>query len=150
MEISRQITEQLKAAMKARDTTALNTLRALKSAIKNAAIDTGGADTELHDGEIIGIVRKQVKQRQDSIEQFEKAGRAELAENEKAEIAILQTFLPAALSADELSAIVAEAVAETGASSRADMGQVMKLLQERTGGRADGKSLSQEVMKHLS
>jgi len=150
MEISRQITEQLKAAMKARDTTALNTLRALKSAIKNAAIDTGGADTELHDGEIIGIVRKQVKQRQDSIEQFEKAGRAELAENEKAEIAILQTFLPAALSADELSAIVAEAVAETGASSRADMGRVMKLLQERTGGRADGKSLSQEVMKHLS
>jgi uncharacterized protein YqeY len=150
MEISRQISEQLKAAMKARDTTALNTLRALKSAIKNAAIDTGGADAELNDGEIIGIVRKQVKQRQDSIEQFEKAGRAALAENEKAEIAILKTFLPAALSADELSAIVAEAVAETGASSRADMGKVMKLLQERTAGRADGKSLSQEVMKHLS
>ena len=136
--------------MKARDSTALNTLRALKSAIKNAAIDKGGADAELDDNEAIAIVRKQVKQRQDSIEQFEKAGRTELAANEKAEIAILDTFLPAALSADELSAIVAEVVAETGASSRADMGKVMKALQEKTGGRADGKSLSQEVMKHLS
>lgn len=149
-QINNQITEQLKAAMKAKDSTALNTLRALKSAIKNAAIEKGGADAELDDNEAIAIVRKQVKQRQDSIEQFEKAGRAELAENEKAEITVLETFLPAALSPEELSAIVAEVVAETGASSRADMGQVMKALQVRTGGRADGKSLSQEVMKHLS
>ena len=136
--------------MKARDSVALNTLRALKSAIKNAAIDKGGAGAELDDSEAIAIVRKQVKQRQDSIEQFEKAGRNELAENEKAEIAVLETFLPAALSADELSTMVADVVAETGATSRADMGKVMKALQERTGGRADGKSLSQEVMKHLS
>lgn len=148
--ISKQITENLKSAMKAKDTIALDALRALKSAIKNAAIEKGGADAELDDNQIVGVVRKQVKQRQDSIEQFEKAGRTELAANEQAEIAVLETFLPTALSAEELSTIVADVVAETGASSRADMGQVMKLLQERTGGRADGKSLSQEVMKHLS
>lgn len=136
--------------MKAKDSTALNTLRALKSAIKNAAIEKGGGDAELDDSEAVAIVRKQVKQRQDSIEQFAKAGRTELAENEKAEIAVLETFLPTALSAEELSSIVAQVVTELGASSRADMGKVMKVLQERTGGRADGKSLSQEVMKHLS
>ena len=82
--------------------------------------------------------------------QFEKAGRQELADNEKSEIAILETFLPAALTAGELTALVEAAVAETGASTRADMGRVMKLLQERTAGRADGKALSQEVMKLLS
>lgn len=136
--------------MKARDSTSLNTLRALKSAIKNAAIEKGGADAELDDSEAIAIVRKQVKQRQDSIAQFENAGRTELADNEKAEIAVLEAFLPAALSTEELSSLVTKVVAETGATSRADMGKVMKALQERTGGRADGKSLSQEVMKHLS
>ena len=149
-QISNQTTEQLKAAMKAKDSVALNTLRALKSAIKNAAIEKGGADAELEDTEIIALVRKQVKQRQDSIEQFEKGGRPELAATEKAEIAILEAYLPAAMSAEELTALVAAAVEETGAKSRADMGKLMKLLQERTEGRADGKSLSQEVMKHLS
>ena len=136
--------------MKARDAVALNTLRALKSALKNAAIEKGGADTELDETETSGIIRKQVKQRRDSVEQFEKAGRQELADNEKSEIAILETFLPAALTAGELTALVEAAVAETGASTRADMGRVMKLLQERTAGRADGKALSQEVMKLLS
>ena len=133
--------------MKARDTVSLNTLRALKSALKNAAIEKGGADAELEEAEVVGIIRKQVKQRRDSIEQFEKAGRQELADNEQAEITILEKFLPAGLSGEELAALVAAAVAETGASTRADMGKVMKLLQERTAGRADGKTLSQEVMK---
>jgi uncharacterized protein YqeY len=148
--ISAQITENLKTAMRAKDKQTLNTLRALKSAIKNAAIAKGGADAELDDAEETNIIRKQVKQRQDSIEQFEKAGRAELAEVEKAEIEILNTYLPAALSTEELGALVDAAIAETGASSRADMGKVMKILQESTGGRADGKTLSQEVMKRLS
>lgn len=136
--------------MRAKDKQTLNTLRALKSAIKNAAIAKGGADAELDDAEETNIIRKQVKQRQDSIEQFEKAGRAELADVEKAEIEILNTYLPAALSTEELGALVDAAIAETGASSRADMGKVMKILQESTGGRADGKTLSQEVMKRLS
>ncbi|MDE0826003.1 MAG: GatB/YqeY domain-containing protein [Akkermansiaceae bacterium] len=148
--ISTQITENLKTAMRAKDKQTLNTLRALKSAIKNAAIAKGGADAELDDAEETNIIRKQVKQRQDSIEQFEKAGRAELADVEKAEIEILNTYLPAALSTEELGALVDAAIAETGASSRADMGKVMKILQESTGGRADGKTLSQEVMKRLS
>lgn len=149
-QISTQIANDLKTAMKARDTQALNTLRALKSAIKNAAIAKGGADTELDDAEETNIVRKQVKQRQDSIEQFEKADRNELADIEKAEIVILERYLPAALSAEELSSLVEAAIAEVGASSRADMGKVMKILQESTDGRADGKTLSQEVIKRLS
>ena len=95
-------------------------------------------------------MRKQIKQRQDSIEQFEKADRQELADNEKAEITVLERYLPTALSTEEVSAIVAAAVTESGASSRADMGKVMKIVQEKVAGRADGKTLSGEVMKHLS
>jgi len=148
--ISNQITENLKTAMRAKDTPSLNTLRSLKSAIKNAAIAKGGADAELDDAEETNIIRKQVKQRQDSIEQFEKAGRTELADIEKAEIAILERYLPAALSAGELASLVEAAIAESGATGRADMGKVMKILQDSTAGRADGKTLSQEVMKRLS
>ena len=149
-EIADRLTEDLKGAMRAKDTLALNTLRALKSAIKNAAIDKGGADAELDDAEIVAIIRKQIKQREDSITQFEQAGRSELAENERAESGILQRYLPAALTEEEVRALVDGAMAETGASSRADMGKVMKLLQERAAGRVDGKTLSSEVMKRLS
>lgn len=140
----------LKDAMKARDTVALTTLRALKTALTNAAIESGNKDNVVSDADALALVRKQIKQRNDSIEQFESAGRAELADNEKAEIVVLEKYLPAALSAEEVSAIVADAIGETGASSRADMGKVMKVVQEKVAGRADGKALSQEVMKHLS
>ncbi len=140
----------LKDAMKARDTVALTTLRALKTALTNAAIESGNKDNVVSDADALALVRKQIKQRNDSIEQFESAGRAELADNEKAEIVVLEKYLPAALSAEEVSAIVADAISETGASSRADMGKVMKIVQEKVAGRADGKALSQEVMKHLS
>lgn len=150
MSIADQLTEDLKAAMKAKDTVALNTLRQLKSAIKNAAIEKGGADATLDDGETVNVIRKQLKQRQDSITQFEEAGRSELADQEKAEVVVLEKYLPAALSGDEVAEMVAAAVAETGATSRADMGKVMKIVQEKAAGRADGKTLSQEVMKHLS
>lgn len=140
----------LKDAMKARDTVALTTLRALKTALTNAAIESGNKDNVVSDADALALVRKQIKQRNDSIEQFESAGRAELADNEKAEIVVLKKYLPAALSAEEISAIVDDAISETGASSRADMGKVMKIVQEKVAGRADGKALSQEVMKHLS
>jgi len=140
----------LKDAMKARDTVALTTLRALKTALTNAAIESGNKDNVVSDANALALVRKQIKQRNDSIEQFESAGRAELADNEKAEIVVLEKYLPAALSAEEVSTIVADAISETGASSRADMGKVMKIVQEKVAGRADGKALSQEVMKHLS
>lgn len=136
--------------MRAKDTLALNTVRAVKSALKNASIEKGGADVELDGGEAISIVRKQIKQRQDSVEQFTKAGRTELAEQEEAEIGILERYLPAALSEEELTAMVAAAISETGATGRSDMGKVMKILQEQAAGRVDGRTLSQAVMQKLS
>lgn len=136
--------------MRAKDMVTLNTLRAVKSAIKNAAIEKGGADAELDDSEALGVIRKQIKQRQDSFEQFTKAGRTDLAEKEEAEIKVLEGFLPAALSEEEIAGIIDTAISESGASSRADMGKVMKLVQERAEGRADGKTLSQAVMQKLS
>ena len=139
----------LKEAMKAKDTVALTTLRALKTALTNAAIESGNKDNVVEEADALAIVRKQIKQRQDSIEQFEKADRPELAESEKAEIVVLERYLPAALSAEEVASIVAEAIGETGATSRADMGKVMSAVQAKAEGRADGKTLSQEVMKHL-
>lgn len=145
-----QITDDIKTAMRAKDTTALNSLRALKSALTNAAIEKGGLGTELDEPEILAVIRKQIKQRQDSIAQFEKAGRPELAENEKAEIEILSKYLPAALTEEQMLAIIEQAVSETGATSKADMGKVMKRSQELAEGRADGKLLSGAVMKRLS
>jgi uncharacterized protein YqeY len=144
------LSEDIKNAMRAKDSVALNTLRALKSALTNAAIEKGGLGTALDDAECLAIVRKQIKQRQDSIEQFEKAGRTELAENEKKELTLLQKFLPAALSEQEIADLLEKAIAETGATSKADMGKVMKVLQESVDGRADGRTLSQAVMKRLS
>lgn len=148
--LSQQITDDMKTAMRERDKVALNVLRALKSAITNTAIEKSGAGTELDESEVIGIIRKQIKQRQDSIEQFEKAGRSELAETEKTEITVLEGYLPAALSQEEIETAVDAAIAESAAESRKDIGKVMKILQEKTGGRADGKTLSQAVMKRLS
>jgi uncharacterized protein YqeY len=145
-----RISDDIKTAMRAKDSTALNALRALKSAMTNAAIEKGGLGTVLDEPEILAVIRKQIKQRQDSIEQFEKAGRAELAESEKAEIAILSAYLPAALSEEQIAGIVEQAVAETGAASKADMGKAMKRAQELSEGRADGKLLSAAVMKRLS
>lgn len=145
-----QISEDIKTAMKARDAAALIPLRALKSALTNAAIEKGGLGTVLEEAEALAVVRKQIKQRQDSIEQFEKAGRDELAANEKAEIEVLSGYLPAALTEEQINAIVDQAVSESGANSKADMGKVMKRAQELSEGRADGKILSAAVMKRLS
>ena len=136
--------------MRAKDANKLGVLRMLKSALKYAAIEKSGAEGELDDAEATQVVRKQVKQRQDSIESFEKGGRAELAEKEKSEVAILNEYLPAAMSAEELSRIVRETIAEVGATSKAQMGAVMKALGPKIAGRADGKTLSQEVQKQLS
>lgn len=144
-----RISDDIKTAMRAKDSTALNALRALKSAMTNAAIEKGGLGTVLDQPEILAVIRKQIKQRQDSIEQFEKANRTELAANEKAEIAILSTYLPAALTEEQIAEIVEQAVAETGAATKADMGKAMKRAQELSEGRADGKLLSAAVMKRL-
>jgi uncharacterized protein YqeY len=149
-DLAARIPEDIKAAMKAKDAVALNALRALKTAMSHASIEKGHLTAVLDDAEVIALVRKQIKQRQDSIEQFTKAGRKELAAVERAEIAVLEGYLPAALGAAEIAALVDAAMAETGASSKADMGRVMKLVQERAAGRADGRTLSQEVAKRLN
>ena len=149
MSIQERIDSDLKEAMRARDTTKLGVLRMLKSALKYAAIAKSGVEAELSDAEAAQVVRKQVKQRQDSIESFEKGGRAELANKEKEELAILNAYLPQAMSADDLAKVVRETIAEVGATSKVQMGAVMKALQAKVAGRADGKTLSAEVQRQL-
>ena len=145
-----RIPEDIKNAMRAKDTTALNALRALKSALTNAAIEKGGLGTLLEEPEVLAVLRKQIKQRVDSCEQFEKADRPELAATEKTEIEILSRYLPTALTEEELAAMIEQALVETGATGKADMGKVMKRSQELAEGRADGKLLSAAVMKRLA
>jgi uncharacterized protein YqeY len=147
--ISARLVEDIKTAMKAKDTLALNVVRGLKSAVKYAAIEKLGADGELEDADVIVVIRREIKKRQDSVDQYEKAARQDLADTEKAEIAVLEKYLPAAMSASELSALVDAAIAETGATTKKDMGKVMKLVTERAAGRADGKTISTEVGKRL-
>ena len=150
MTLQQRVDSDLKEAMRAKDVTKLGVLRMLKSALKYAAIAKSGAEAELSDAEAVQVIRKQAKQRQDSIESFEKGGRAELADKEKQELAILNTYLPQGMSSDELPKVVRETIAELGATSKAQMGAVMKALQAKVGGRADGKTLSSEVQKQLS
>jgi hypothetical protein len=149
MTLQERMDSDLKEAMRAKDTTKLAVLRMLKSALKYAAIAKSGPEAELSDAEAAQVIRKQAKQRHDSIESFEKGGRAELAEKEKEELAILNGYLPQPMSADEISKVVSETIAEAGATSRTQMGAVMKALQTKVAGRVDGKALSAEVQKQL-
>ncbi len=148
MTIQEQIDSDLKDAMRAKNATRLGVLRGLKSALKYSAIEK--ADAGLDDAAATQVIRKQVKQRQDSIESFEKGGRPELAAKENEELEILNAYLPKGLSAEELSAMVRETIAEVGATSKAQMGAVMKALQAKVAGRADGKTLSTEVQRQLA
>jgi uncharacterized protein YqeY len=150
MTIQERIDSDLKEAMRAKDTTKLTVLRMLKSALKYAAIAKSGAEAELSDAEAAQVIRKQVKQRQDSIESFEKGGRPELVQKEQKELSILNGYLPQAMGADEVEQAVREAIAEVGATSKAQMGAVMKAVQAKVAGRVDGKTLSQEVSRQLS
>tara|TARA_B100000963_G_scaffold51563_1_gene39723 strand:- start:1547 stop:1999 length:453 start_codon:yes stop_codon:yes gene_type:complete len=150
MSLSEKITSDIKDAMRAKDSTKLAVLRSLKTALTNYTIERYGADGELEASEDIGVVRTAIKQRQDSIEKFEAAGRNELAEQEKLEADILEEYLPTAMSEDEISKLIEDTIQEVGASSRKDMGQVMKLLQNKTQGRVDNKTLSSGVMDRLT
>jgi uncharacterized protein len=147
--LSERVDSDLKTAMREKNATKLGVLRMLKAAMMNAAIEKSGAQAQLSDADATQVIRKQLKQRQDSIESFEKGGRAELAEKEKAEITVLNQYLPQAMSAAELQKIVADTIREVGATSRAQMGAVMKALQPKIAGRADGRTLSTEVQKQL-
>jgi uncharacterized protein YqeY len=150
MTLQEKIDSDLKEAMKAKEAGRLSVLRMVKSAMMNVAIEKHGAGGKLADSDTIAVLRKQVKQRQDSVAGFEKGGRPELAEKERREIGILSSYLPQPLTAEEVASIVQTAIAESGASSKAQMGQVMKIVNEKAAGRADGRTLSEAVQKALS
>jgi hypothetical protein len=149
MTFQARIDQDIKAAMMAREAAKLGVLRMLKTSLMNAAIEKGGAGSSLEDSEALAIVRKEVKKRQDSVEAFDKGGRPEMAAAEKAEIDILNSYLPQQLSPAEVEALVKAAIAEAGATSKKDMGAVMKLVNAKSAGRVDGRTLSGEVQKQL-
>jgi uncharacterized protein len=150
MTLQFQVDDDIKAAMRARDQLRLNALRMLKTAMKNAAIEKGGADAVLDDAEAATVIRKQIKQREDAIEGFERGGRLELAAGERTEITVLSGYLPKSLSPDEIMALAQGAIAEAGATSKRQMGAAMKIATVKAAGRADGKTLSAAVQKLLS
>ena len=147
MGLQDRLGQDLKAAMLAKDADRLSTLRLLKSAIGYVQIER--KTENLSDADFMAIVQREVKKRRDSIEQFEKGGRPELAEKEKKEITVLETFLPKALSAEELEQLVKATIQEVGATSKKDMGPVIKAVQAKAAGRADGKTISSLVGKLL-
>ena len=147
MSLKDRITSDMTAAMKSKEAARLSTLRMVKAAVQNREIEKGGA---LTDEELTKLLQSLVKQRRDSVEQYEKAGRAELAEKERAEIAVIDEYLPQAATREEIERAVAEAVAETGASSLKEMGAVMKAALARLAGRnADGRVVSEVVKSKL-
>jgi len=148
MSLKDKIVADLTAAMKAKDAVRLGTLRMVKANLMNRQIDKGG---ELTDEEVTKALQSLVKQRRDSIEQYTNAGRIELAEKERSEIAVIEDYLPQAASAEEIEAAVAEAIAETGASSMKEMGSVMKAALAKLHGKTvDGKLVSETVKKMLN
>jgi uncharacterized protein YqeY len=148
MSLSKQIVTDLTAAMKAQDAARTSTLRMVKAAMMNRQIEKGA---ELDDDDMQKLLRSLVKQRRDSIEQYEKAGRQELVDKEAAEIAVIETYLPAAASREEIEQAVMAAIAATGASSMKDMGGVMKAVQAALAGKnADGRTISEVVKSKLS
>jgi len=148
MSLSKQIVADLTTAMKAQDANRTSTLRMVKAAMMNRQIEKG---SELDDDDMQKLLRSLVKQRRDSVEQYEKAGRQELVDKEKAEIEVIETYLPQAASREEIEQVVEAAVAETGASSMKDMGKVMKVAQAALAGKnADGRTVSETVKGRLS
>ena len=145
--LKERITEDMKAAMRAKDAERLGTIRLLTAAMKQKEVDER---VELDDVAVVAIVDKLLKQRKDSIEAFEKANRQDLADKEKAEVAVLQAYLPARLSADEIAAEVRAIVAETGAKGPADMGKVMGAAKSRLAGKADMGQVSAAVKAALA
>ena len=147
MTLQERLSQDIKSAMLAKDADKLSTLRLLKSVIGYTLVER---KTEtLSDADFVGLVQKEVKKRRDAIEQFEKGGRPELAAKEKVEIGVLETFLPKALSPEELEQLIKATIAETGATSKKDMGPVIKAVQAKAAGRADGKTISGLVGKLL-
>ncbi|MEV3842625.1 GatB/YqeY domain-containing protein [Aeromonas veronii] len=147
MSLKDQLKDQQKLAMLAKDKARLGAIRLLMAEIKQREVDTR---IELNDEDILAVVTKMVKQRRDSISQFEAAGRQDLADKESAEIVVLQEFLPQQLTADEIAALVEQAITESGAAVMADMGKVMAVLKPKIQGRADVGAVSAQVKTRLA
>ncbi|WP_368206195.1 GatB/YqeY domain-containing protein [Aeromonas sp. s5] len=147
MSLKDQLKDQQKLAMLAKDKQRLGAIRLLMAEIKQREVDTR---VELNDQDILAVVTKMVKQRRDSISQFEAAGRQDLADKESAEIAVLQEFLPQQLTAAEIAALIEQAIAESGAAVMADMGKVMAVLKPNIQGRADVGAVSAQVKTRLA
>ena len=146
MSLSERLNEDMKQAMKSQDKFRLSVIRMIRSAIKNIEIEQKRA---LNDDEVIDILSREIKQRKDSLQEFDKAGRVDLAENVKVEIAIIGEYLPKQLSEEEIKVIVQETIQEVGASSKSEIGKVMGALMPKVKGRADGKLVNQWVQKLL-
>lgn len=142
-----RLSQDLKEAMLAKEADRLSTLRLLKSAISYAQLER--KSDELSEADFVAVVQKEVKKRRDAIEQFEKGGRHELADKEKREISVLETFLPKPLSPAELEEMVKATIQDLGATSKKDMGPVIKAVQAKAAGRADGKTISTAVGRML-
>jgi len=147
MTLKARITEDMKTAMKAKESAKLAAIRLLLAAVKQKEVDER---VELDDNAVIAVIEKLVKQRKDSVSQYEAAKRQDLADLEKAEIAILGAYLPEKMSSEETAAAVAAAIAETGAKSPADMGKLMAVLKPRLAGKADMAEVSKQVKAALS
>ncbi|WP_429062442.1 GatB/YqeY domain-containing protein [Aeromonas veronii] len=147
MSLKDQLKDQQKLAMLAKDKARLGAIRLLMAEIKQREVDTR---IELNDEDILAVVTKMVKQRRDSISQFEAAGRQDLADKESAEIVVLQEFLPQQLTADEIAALIEQAITESGAAVMADMGKVMAVLKPKIQGRADVGAVSAQVKTLLA
>ena len=147
MALNDQVSADIAAAMKARDTARLSALRMLKAAVMNKSVEKG---RDLEDAEVLQVIASLVKQRRDSIEQFAKAGRSDLVDKETGEMAVLQAYLPPSATPEEIDTAVAEAIAETSASSPKDIGKVMKAVMPKLAGKnADGKAVNEAVRRAL-
>ncbi|TVY09657.1 GatB/YqeY domain-containing protein [Paenibacillus cremeus] len=147
MSLSEKLNDDMKLAMKSQDKFKLSVIRMVRAAIKNIEIDQRKT---LDDQEVLDVLNREIKQRKDSLQEFEKAGREDLAENLKAELVILMEYMPQQLSEEEVKAIVQQTIQEVGASSKADMGKVMTALMPKVKGRADGKTVNTFVQQLLS
>ena len=147
MSLKDQITDDMKAAMRAKEAERLATIRLIIAEIKRKEVDER---IELNDTQVLAVVEKMIKQRKDSITQFENGGRQDLADKEKAELAVLSAYMPAGLSDEEVAAEVAAAVAASGAAGPQDMGKVMGILKPKLAGRADMTAVSAQVKKALA
>lgn len=147
MSLSERLNDDMKLAMKSQDKFKLSVIRMVRAAIKNIEIDQRKT---LDDQEVLDVLNREIKQRKDSLQEFEKAGRDDLAENLKAEIVVLMEYMPQQLSEEEVKAIVQQTIQEVGASSKADMGKVMGALMPKVKGLADGKIVNQFVQQLLS